>query len=250
MSKLQAERIAKQMIMSGFHHHTFEDERFVYNFLFGIKREALLAYLNSPEAITELLRYVDILAPTRLRAIRNSIICLISPLCRNAIDHGVNLELSFALSDYYINQVELLPTEEELFALARQILLHYYDLVHESKQTKYSKRIASAIRYIDRNLYGPCKVATVAHHVGLEPHYFSAQFTKEVGMSPSKYILRHKLEESRHLLGELHTSVTEVAESLGFSDIAHFSRCFKAAYGIKPSQITKKDLPRSNTPPN
>jgi AraC-like DNA-binding protein len=106
---------------------------------------------------------------------------------------------------------------------------------HERQQ--YSKPIASAVRYIGENLYGQCRVADVAAHVGLEPHYFSVLFTRQVGVPPSKYIKRRKLEEARRLLSQLGVTVTMAAESLGFCDTAHFSRQFKAAYGVPPSQV-------------
>ena len=244
MSRLQAEQAAKHMIMSGYRHHTFEDERCVNHLLFSMKREELVTFLYAPGTDELLLRYADVLGPTRLRSIRNSFICLITQICRNAIDFGVDTEFSFALSDYYINLLETKDREKELLELAKQIYLHYFDLIQMKKQQQYSKPIASAVRYIGRNLYDTCQVSAVAAYAGLEQHYFSTLFTKQVGISPAKYILACKLDEGRRMLSQLDITVTEVAESLGFYDVAHFSRRFKEAYGLPPSQAARRDTPR------
>lgn len=242
MSRLQAERAAKQMIMSGYRHHSYEEERLAYNALFHLEREDFLSLLESPVVRDVMLNYVEILGPNRLRAMQNSLICLIAPVCRMAIALGADVELSFALSDYYINLLETAATEEDIIDLAKEILTHYFDLVQNERRRNYTKPIANAVRYIGRNIYGPCRVAAVAQYVGLEPHYFSGLFAKQVGIPPSRYILKRKLEEAHRLLNQLASSVTEVAESLGFCDVAHFSRCFKAAYGLPPSQAGRQDM--------
>ena len=207
--------------------------------------EKLLWTTSIPSRVEDvLLSYAGVLGPNRLRGLRNAMICLITPLSRLAIDRGADVELCFALSDYYINYLEGIDKDEELFELTRQILLHYYDLVQNEERRLYSKPIASAVRYVDRNLYGPCPVSAVAAYVGLEQHYFSSLFSKQVGLPPSQYILHRKLEESKYLLSQLGISVTEVAEALCFCDVAHFSRCFKKAYGISPSHVSRIDMPR------
>jgi AraC family transcriptional regulator len=128
-------------------------------------------------------------------------------------------------------------------------LLHYYDLARSEKRRFYSKPIASAVRFIGSHLYNPCHVSDVATYVGLEQHYFSSLFSKQVGLPPSQYILRKKLEESKYLLSHLGSSVTEVAESLCFCDAAHFSRCFSKFYGMPPSHASRVDRPRRDLRP-
>ena len=244
MSRYQAEKAATQMIMSGYRHHTFEDERVAYGQIFQMEREELLRLLHSPEMDKLIVLYADVIGPTRLRALQNSLICLISSICRAAIDRGVEVEFSFALSDYYINQLEQVGNESSLHQLARDIMLHYFDLVQNKQWSAYTRPVAGAVRYIGRNLHGPCPVAEVARHVGLEPHYFTTLFTKQVGEQPARYIRRRKLEEAQRMIASVGAGVTETAESLGFYDAAHFSRCFKQHFGYSPSVLKKLDAPR------
>lgn len=246
MSRREAEKAATEMIMSGYRHHTYEVERGIYQWMFQSERDEFIKYLDSPDFAEQLAYYADVVGPTRLRARKNLLVCLIYTVCRVAIDEHVNVEFSFALSDYYLNQMELIEDEKGLQALSREILLHYYDLVQKEKRQVFTKPVASAVRYIGRNLYGPCRVRDVARHVNLEAHYFSGLFTKQVGMPPGRYILQKKLEEGKRMLTGLDATVTQTAESLGFCDTAHFSRCFKEAFGMPPSALCRRDAPRNN----
>ena len=245
MSRFQAEKAARQMLMSGYRHHTYEDERAIYGKIFLMNRDELLQLLYSEQMDDLFGLYAEIIGPTRLRAQKNSLICLISSVCRASIDRGLDVEFSFALSDYYINQLELVADERSLQQMSRDILMHYYDLVQNEQAKAYTQPVAVAVRYIGRNLRGTCTVGEVARHVGLEPHYFTTLFFQQVGTQPGRYIRRRKLEEAKQMIGNMGASITETAESLGFYDVAHFSRCFKQHYGFPPSVLKKQDAPRT-----
>jgi AraC-like DNA-binding protein len=242
MLRSKAEKAARQMIMSEYRHHSYEEELRSTSMLLRMERDEFIRLINGVESEAVFLRYVDVLGPTRVRALKNSLICYILPLCRIAISMGVDSELSFALSDFYINHLEGINEESELLALFRPITLHYYDLVQQQETRGYSKAVASAVRYIGRNLFGRIKVSEVADYVRLERHYFAGVFSKQVGLSPSKYILLRKLDEGRRLITHTSITVSEVAESLGFYDTAHFSRSFRLCFGVSPSEIRTRDF--------
>ncbi len=238
----QAEKAAYRMLMSGFQHHRYEDEVRSNNLILTLERDAFLELIHSDAVDTLVSTYADVLGPTRLRGIKNALICYIAPTCRLAIEHGADPEFCYALSDFYINYLEGLTSEKELADLFRQVSIHYFDLVQSEEQKSLSKPVASAVRFIGRNLYGSFSVEAVANSVGLERHYFSGLFAKQMGVSPGKYILLRKIEESKRLLMFTDISVTEVAESLGFFDTAHFSRRFKEVYGVSPTGMRRRDI--------
>jgi AraC-like DNA-binding protein len=47
-----------------------------------------------------------------------------------------------------------------------------------------------------------------------------------------------RLAEAARLLAHRAGTVSEVAYGVGFNSIAHFSRAFRAAYGVPPSEYT------------
>ena len=244
MSRTEAERAAKQLMMSGYKHHSFEDERETYDLMFQTERDEFTKQLHTNHLDSLLSHYAEVMAPTHMRGMKNALISLITSVCRKAIDEGLNVEFSFALSDYYVCKLEEIGTEKKLLSFMREVLLHYFDLVQNEQRHFYSKSISSAVRYIGRNLYSICTVKDVADYVELNPRYFSTLFAKQVGLPPSKYILKRKLEEAKRVLIHQNTGITEIAEALSFSDVSHFSRSFKTHFKISPSQLLRQDAPR------
>lgn len=232
MSIQEARKAAKQSLMGGYRHHAYENERQqLYLFLRG--------KLDAPHFSLSLPTYADILAPERWRALKNSVICFVTVVCRAAIDNGVDSEYSFAISDYYLNKIENAKSEAELEALVQELVFNYRDLVLQEQDTVYSRPVALALRYIYQNLYEPCRVADVAAFAGVHPNYLSRAFKKEVGASPSDFILRHKIDEAKTLLVQTRQPVGEIAEALGFCSAAHFSARFKALVGVCPRAYSR-----------
>jgi AraC-like DNA-binding protein len=92
---------------------------------------------------------------------------------------------------------------------------------------------------IDRLLFDPeLSLTVVAAAIQLSPRYVSALFS-DCGMSYRRYVLEQRLARCARDLSTpwlVHRSVTEIALSWGFVDAAHFSRTFKAQYGVPPRE--------------
>ena len=232
MAKLEAKRAMRQTLLSGYSHHSH-----------SIARQKLFLFLTG-QGEADLLGdkgldvYEDVLAPNRLRAIKNGIICLITVVCRAAIELGVADEQSFSLSDYYINTLEHLSTEQQLSTLTGEMMEHYADLVQAERYRAHSLHITRAIRYISQKLYEPCRVSDVAAHVKLNPQYFSGLFKKELGLEPSVYIRKQKMEEAASLLMQTDTSVASIADALGYCNSSYFANEFRKVFGVTPKQYT------------
>lgn len=91
-------------------------------------------------------------------------------------------------------------------------------------------------RFVDENLRDPeLSVGGVARALGVSPRYVQMAFA-DMGTTPLAYIRRKRLQLAaqqlrRHGAG---CSITELSFSLGFNDLSHFSRAFKARYGVGP----------------
>ena len=71
----------------------------------------------------------------------------------------------------------------------------------------------------------------------LSPKYFSTSIKRETGHSANYWIQQHVIHISKTMLRTEHKmSLQEISEQLGFPDLATFSRYFKRATGITPSQ--------------
>lgn len=231
MAKLEAKRAARAALLSGYQHHSHASGRQMMNAV--ITRQKGFDVLRELNLET----YADVLAPTRFRAMKNGLICLVTVVSRTAIEHGVENELAFALSDYYVNAVEQQTTEEQLETLMEEVVEHYMELVQEEQERNYSLPVTKAMRYINLHLYEVCRVCDVAAHTGLNAQYFAVLFKKEVGLAPSRYIARRKLEEAQYLMQQNSMSITEVSEALGYCNSSHFIKEYKKHFGTTPKKL-------------
>lgn len=81
--------------------------------------------------------------------------------------------------------------------------------------------------------------AYLEEHLGRDYHYLSHLFSSHEGLTIEKFIIRQKVERAKELIGYGELSVTEVAEQLGYSSLAHLSRQFRQVTGLTPTEFQK-----------
>ena len=79
-------------------------------------------------------------------------------------------------------------------------------------------------------------VAELAEHVFLDRSHLFRRTRELVGETPSDLIRRLRLERAAQLLKEGAGNVAEVAYAVGFQSLSHFSRSFREAHGVSPSE--------------
>jgi transcriptional regulator GlxA family with amidase domain len=62
-------------------------------------------------------------------------------------------------------------------------------------------------------------------------------FSNSLGMSPQRYLMKLRVEQSLILLAAGQPTIKEVAHACGFSDEKYFSIVFKKIYGYSPSYL-------------
>ena len=75
--------------------------------------------------------------------------------------------------------------------------------------------------------------------------HLSNLFSTVEGVTIEQYFINQKIEKTRELLVYDELSLTEIADRLGYSSVAHLSRQFKKVTGMTPSQF--KQMRASNT---
>ena len=96
--------------------------------------------------------------------------------------------------------------------------------------------IRPAIELIQESfLRSKISIPTLAEKCGISEAYLKRLFIKKFGMPPVKYIIQLKINYACDLLRSQQYTVTQVAESCGYSNVYYFSRQFKAFTGVTPS---------------
>lgn len=79
----------------------------------------------------------------------------------------------------------------------------------------------------------------IADHSFHEYNYLSTLFSSVEGITIEQYIIRQKIEKVKELIFYDELTLSEIANNLGYSSIAHLSAQFKKITGQTPSQFKK-----------
>lgn len=127
--------------------------------------------------------------------------------------------------------------EEILFSAKRQL------------QDENSEAIIRAAEYIRSHYAEPISIAKMALQSGLERRRFAYMFEKHTGMSPISYLAACRIHRSKELLRTCSYSVSNIAESVGYTDNYYFSRFFKKQTGLSPTEYRNHVKRSSMLPP-
>lgn len=83
-------------------------------------------------------------------------------------------------------------------------------------------------------------VAKIANAVGISEGHLSHCFKKETGYTVMGWLTRYRMKKAAELLADHRNKVYEVAEMVGYKDIAYFSNTFKKIAGVAPSEVQGK----------
>ena len=83
-------------------------------------------------------------------------------------------------------------------------------------------------------------VDMLTREVGISRAQLHRKMKEMTGISTSEFIRNIRLEQAARLLKEQKINVTQVAYTVGFSNLAHFSTIFRKHFGISPSEYAEK----------
>lgn len=134
-------------------------------------------------------------------------------------DHGQ--DLAVAVADQMVYNAVRNSTAEQKVSL-------------QSRNGMRNAHLTKAIQIMQEQIADPISPTVIAEHVGISTRQLERLFGKYLNASPKKYFMEMRLERARNLLIQTESSVTEVAFACGFESPGHFSRVYRAAYGVTP----------------
>ena len=72
--------------------------------------------------------------------------------------------------------------------------------------------------------------------------YFRKLFTEMTGLSPMSYLRTIRINKAKQMLKSDYGSISDIAVSLGYSNIYEFSRTFKRHTGLSPTEYLKSNI--------
>lgn len=99
---------------------------------------------------------------------------------------------------------------------------------------------ARALEEFERDLSFEVTPARLARSACLTPQRLVRLTKRLFGLTPSQFITKSRIAAASRLLCDTDRSVAEIAHACGFSDHSAFTRAFRLASGMTPSEFREK----------
>ena len=101
------------------------------------------------------------------------------------------------------------------------------------------EKIMEAKRVIELSYDQPYTIKELSRKVAMNECYLKKGFKALIGKTIHEYQQELRISRAKELLIQPGFSVSDVANSLGYSSISHFSTAFKKATGLKPCELLR-----------
>ena len=122
-----------------------------------------------------------------------------------------------------------------------KIALFQQEFAREEPQEE-ERPILAITRYLQEHLSEDVSLSVLAEEFHLSAQYISQLFKNEIGVNFLAYFTNIRMERAKKLLLSSSASIGEIAEQLGFGDYRVFTKVFKKAEGVTPSQYRRDFL--------
>ena len=159
------------------------------------------------------------------------------PFARDSVSDNYHLFCAVEIaSQGALQNSETLASDEILLLLAKGLIAADNSCVNPRKKYSIDYRAVDLAReYLEAQGSRVVHSQELENVTGLSRYDLSRQFKKVLGTSPYRYSVNRRLDRARRLILQGHP-LADLAFSTGFADQAHFSRLFKATFGMPPGK--------------
>lgn len=236
---LPSEDTLNYQLESGLSHFPYEKEKEIFScFLTG-----------NVEKFDQLLEEIQIsgisLGPTASsedQSLRYAIAISAAIACRYCVEGGMLQLEAYSRCDSIVRTMDetanILSVDQWNIYLGklRELVIRMRE-IHSGPSVRPEIRLAC--NYVLNNLHKGITVTQMAEVASLSVSYFKSVFQKELGITPSAYVMQQKLRYACQLLNSTDQSIANIAYTLGFCSQSHFTKMFRQVLGKTPSEYRK-----------
>lgn len=105
--------------------------------------------------------------------------------------------------------------------------------------------VAHAAELLRADLAHPWTLEELSHRTFVNRFHLARVFSRTLGVPPMHYLSRLRAERAAAMLATTDLAVAAIGALVGWTDPAHFSRRFRAAFGTSPSRYRRELVARS-----
>jgi transcriptional regulator GlxA family with amidase domain len=106
----------------------------------------------------------------------------------------------------------------------------------QSRKGVRNKHLAGAVEIMRTTIDAPVPPPEIADRLGITTRQLERLFRANLGATPQQHYREMRLERARSLLLQTEMSIIEVAVATGFGSAGHFTRTYRQAYGVTPTE--------------
>lgn len=147
--------------------------------------------------------------------------------------------------------VNALFLEEESNILGESLIKELYYRIAKGKNAEFlykmfstssnENKIAQALKIIHEGNFD-IDISDLAKEVDMSEASFYTHFKKITSLTPLQYTKNIKLNRAKNLILNANYKLVEIADKLGYTNPAIFSRDFKNYFGFPPSELKDKEV--------
>ena len=150
------------------------------------------------------------------------------------------IQKPFRIEEVKLRVVKLLEERERL----REQFMKNFNLppAEETPQKNPAENLDSAfmrqfMKLVEESFQDPeFNIEKVSEQIGLSRVHLYRKVKGALGVSPTDFLRDYRLKRAADMLRENRYTVSEVAYQTGFTSPAYFTKCFKQAYGVTPTE--------------
>ena len=148
------------------------------------------------------------------------------------------------VTDYLLKPVEETELKE---CLEKWLNMKSKEVTKRNTEKKEDENLPSStiekvLQYLEKTPLDQITLKDAAEYVHMNPSYLSQLFKQQLNKKFVDYITEQRIEESKRLLLNTSLRMSEIAERVGYSDLAYFSNNFKRITGFSPSEFRKSAI--------
>jgi AraC family L-rhamnose operon transcriptional activator RhaR len=100
--------------------------------------------------------------------------------------------------------------------------------------------VLDTVTHLEANFARPDSLSQLARRVGLSAAHLSRSFSRRMGIGIVEFVHQLRCEEACRLLRWSDQTIGRIATTVGYDEIAYFSRCFRRQIGNSPREYLKR----------